>query len=84
MDAEISYYDLSVYYVIFNIKTYVSYEDVEKLECDHTIDEIVEWYNCYGKLYGSSPPKLKLLYGPAELLLNIYQDVNREDKVSKN
>ena len=84
MDAEISYYDLSVYYVIFNIKTYVSYEDVEKLECDHTVDEIVEWYNCYGKLYGSSPPKLKLLYGPAVLLLNIYQDVNREDKVSKN
>lgn len=84
MDAEISYYDLSVYYVIFNIKTYVSYEDVEKLECDHTIDEIVELYNCYGKLYGGPPPKLKLLYGPAVLLLNIYQDVNREDKVSKN
>lgn len=55
MDAEISHYDLSVYYVIFNIKIYVSYEDVEKLECEHTFDEIVDWYNCYGKLYGSSP-----------------------------
>ena len=65
MDAEISYYDLSVYYVIFNIKTYVSYEDVENLECDRKIDETVEWYNCYGKLYGSSSPKIKTPVWPS-------------------
>lgn len=41
MNAELSHYDLSVYYVIFNIKTYVSYEDVEKLECEHIFEEIV-------------------------------------------
>ena len=41
MDAELSHYDLSVYYVIFNMKTYVSYEDVEKLECEHIFEEIV-------------------------------------------
>lgn len=37
-----------------------------------------------GSCMAVPPQKLKLLYGPAVLVLNIYQDVNREDKVSKN
>ena len=46
------------------------------------------WRNCVmvqllWKAVWQFPSKLKLLYGPAVLLLNIYQDVNREDKVSK-